>query len=212
MHVLNAIVLTVLSLAALLPLNSDSPDTIDIPSIDLSAPVSVADRIVADSGKRTWTVPCSKSASSMQRGGNTSIFGHRDVCGGVFDDIYKLEAGDAIRYAGKAYTVTERHFVEPSETWPIADHGDERITLVSCWPPGATTHRVIIVAIRDEAPAPAPDTLLVSADPPDAPAHVPDEQAPDETPEAAQEEREEDREEAPKHAYTSFWRYLYIAI
>lgn len=157
MHLLGTLAL------AMLPLLVRFPDTVDIPAIGLVAPVSPAETIMRDDGRRTWSVPCSRSASTMSRGGNTSLFGHRDVCGGVFDDIHLLQPGDAVVYAGTNYVVDSSHVVVPTETWPIQDFGDDRLTLISCWPPGSTAQRYVVIAIRDPLPASA------GAPPPAAP-------------------------------------------
>ncbi|RLC65984.1 MAG: sortase, partial [Chloroflexi bacterium] len=70
-----------------------------------------------------------------------------------------VQAGDeVIVYVGDTayrYQVTEKHILKekdaPAEVrernarW-IAPTGDERVTLVTCWPYTNNTHRVIVVA------------------------------------------------------------------
>ncbi len=123
---------------------------VEIPRVGLSAPVELAERTLVD-GKRTWTVPCYNAASLMTRGTNTTLFGHRDTCDGVFDDLGIVELGDVVSFDERTYVVQERHVVTPEEIWPVNDHGDERLTMISCWPPGSIEFRLVVVAIHQES-------------------------------------------------------------
>jgi LPXTG-site transpeptidase (sortase) family protein len=91
--------------------------------------------------------------------GNLVIAGHNNIEGEVFRNIGNLQPGDTItvNVGDKAfvYTVQER-FVLPDKgidyaqrtenaRW-IGPFDDERLTLVSCYPPTSNTHRVFIVA------------------------------------------------------------------
>jgi LPXTG-site transpeptidase (sortase) family protein len=133
---------------------------VEIANRGINAPVEAAERTTVD-GKRTWTVPCSKAASLMRRGTNTTLFGHRDTCGGVFDNLAFVETGDVVTFDDRTYIVKERHVVVPEEIWPINDHGDARLTMISCWPPGSTAQRLVIVAVH-EGPStrPAPTRVI----------------------------------------------------
>jgi LPXTG-site transpeptidase (sortase) family protein len=134
---------------------------VEIPRVGLIAPVEIAERTTVD-GKRTWTVPCSKAASLMRRGTNTTLFGHRDTCGGVFDDLAFVETGDVVTFDDRTYIVKERHVVTPEEIWPINDHGDNRLTMISCWPPGSIATRLVIIAVH-EGPSTRPAPTRVPA-------------------------------------------------
>jgi len=97
--------------------------------------------------------------------GNTVISGHNNIDGAVFKELHRLDAGDrVVVYAGQqrhAYEV-ERTFIVREEgaseadriangLW-IGDTPDERLTLVTCYPPWGNTHRVIVIArpVRDD--------------------------------------------------------------
>jgi LPXTG-site transpeptidase (sortase) family protein len=96
--------------------------------------------------------------------GNTVISGHNNILGAVFRDLYEVQPGQSIYLiAGdreRAYVVEQSFIVqdtgvgaeqrEENARW-IAPTDDERLTLVSCYPPWSNTHRAIVVA------RPAPD-------------------------------------------------------
>lgn len=92
---------------------------------------------------------------------NVVISGHHNIDGKVFRYVIDLGMGDEITvYAGDTpytYTVTEKYILKEAgmpldvrkqnAQW-IMPSGDERLTLVTCWPyeyPG-NSHRVIVVA------------------------------------------------------------------
>ncbi|RME60821.1 MAG: sortase [Caldilineae bacterium] len=91
--------------------------------------------------------------------GNTVISGHNNIEGAVFRDLYKVEKGDAVylyvdgfRYD---YVIEDQFIVREAgvsleqrlqnATW-IQPTLDERVTLVSCWPPTGNDYRVIAIA------------------------------------------------------------------
>jgi sortase A len=92
---------------------------------------------------------------------NVVISGHHNIDGKVFRYVVDLEPGDGVTlYVGDtpfSYTVTEKYILKEAgmplsvrrknAQW-IMPSGDERLTLVTCWPyewPG-NSHRVIVVA------------------------------------------------------------------
>jgi sortase A len=89
---------------------------------------------------------------------NCVISGHNNFRGEVFRDLYKLKPGDDIAlYVGDdeyRYVVTDAFILkeqgesaevqQANARW-IAATGDERLTLVSCWPYLTATHRVIVI-------------------------------------------------------------------
>jgi sortase A len=91
--------------------------------------------------------------------GNTVISGHNNILGAVFRDLYKLSVGQRIHLVSgdreRTYVVQESFIVQESGVgeaerlanamW-IAPTEDERLTLVSCYPPWSNTHRAIVVA------------------------------------------------------------------
>ncbi len=113
-----------------------------------------------------WIVPANAAgwhANSALPGNqeNVVLSGHNNIDGKVFRYLVDLEPGNKVTlYAGEVayeYTVTEKYILKeagmPLEVrkrnaqW-MMPAGDERLTLVTCWPyewPG-NSHRVVIVA------------------------------------------------------------------
>ncbi|MCA9920912.1 MAG: sortase [Anaerolineales bacterium] len=147
---------------------SGQPTQIIIPAIDLDAPIAPIglQNIETRSGSFfQWLVPNKFEAgwhnTSARLGeiGNTVLNGHHNIYGEVFRDLVDLNEGDQIilNDPDHAYTyqVSQVMIVEerdqPIEVrqenakW-IGATGDERITLITCWPYTDNTHRVIVVA------------------------------------------------------------------
>jgi len=143
------------------------PSRLLIPAIELDAPVTPVVWTLMLQGEDTepvWDVASEavgwhlNSATPGQRG-NVVLAGHHNMDGMVFRDLYNLEVGDEVRlYAGPmtfSYRVREVLIVreegasdaqrEENARW-IGAFPDERLTLISCWPPYDNTHRVIVVA------------------------------------------------------------------
>lgn len=91
--------------------------------------------------------------------GNIVLSGHNNIYGAVFRDLWRLKAGTPLYL----YTGTQRHtyVVESIQIMPeqnatadqqaktasyIVQSTDQRLTLVSCWPPNSNTHRVFVIA------------------------------------------------------------------
>ncbi len=145
-----------------------APERLTIPAIDLEAPVvptgakkyNINGRIYEQ-----WIVPDTFAAgwnpTSAYPGqpGNTVLFGHHNVNGAVFGKLYKLESGDEIAlFSGgyeRKYRVNEVLKVKEEDVsfsqmvenarW-IGPTEDERLTLITCWPPYESTYRLIVVA------------------------------------------------------------------
>jgi len=114
-----------------------------------------------------WVVP--KDAAGWHansalpgHGDNVVLSGHHNIEGKVFRYVVDLQMGDEITLYvdGSPYTyvVAEKYILkeagmplsvrQQNAQW-IMPTGDERLTLVTCWPyawPG-NTHRVIVVAM-----------------------------------------------------------------
>jgi LPXTG-site transpeptidase (sortase) family protein len=155
-------------LAELDPFVIYQPEEIDIPAIGLHAPVVLAkSRIIKLDGKRfqQWLPPAQfaagwhYSSATLGLAGNTVLNGHNNLYGGVFDGLRNLKAGDRVEMTAQGmafiYEVTnvlnlpEKYesvetrienasWLQPSE--------DERLTLVTCWPPEHNKNRLIVVA------------------------------------------------------------------
>lgn len=90
--------------------------------------------------------------------GRTFIFAHSTdyvwnitQFNAVFYLLKELVPGDQVHvvYQGKVfpYEVTERHIVEPSDvSYMQPETGHEELVLQTCWPPGTSAKRLIIIA------------------------------------------------------------------
>lgn len=144
------------------------PERIQIPSINLDAPVVPAThRIVELAGNLydQWQAP-NKFAAGWQEGSaeigaadNMVLVGHHNIEGKVFGDLVELKEGDKVRVSNENgsrwYVIALIMILEERGATPEqrADNAawlyptdDERLTLVTCWPEDSNTHRLIIVA------------------------------------------------------------------
>ena len=144
------------------------PDRIIIPAIRLDAPIissTYSSFELREQWFEQWKVPDEFAAgwqtNSAPLGmiGNTVIGGHHNEYGKVFGHLIDLEIGDIIYvFSGKVtfeYKIVEKQIFQERDVsldirkanakW-ISPTGDERLTLVTCWPKRSNTHRLIIVA------------------------------------------------------------------
>ncbi len=151
------------------PPTSLVPDRIVIPSIGLDAPiVPVSPKLIEQNGKeyQQWVAPDEYATgwhlTSAKLGdvGNTVLNGHHNAFGQVFADLYRVKEGERIRiYSGEyyyEYSVARRLLLREkyntlsnrmeNASW-ISPSTDERLTLITCWPPESNIYRVIIVAL-----------------------------------------------------------------
>jgi LPXTG-site transpeptidase (sortase) family protein len=147
---------------------SETPQLIWIPDIDLYAPVRPVELEVVEIDQveyDQWEAPTEYAAgwhaSSAPLGepGNTVLNGHHNIYGDVFGRLVELEVGDEIvLYSDRAahtYRVVERvifpeRFAKAEQRvenarW-VLPTGDERLTLITCWPYESNTHRLVLVA------------------------------------------------------------------
>ena len=145
------------------------PDRIVVDSIGLNAPVvpvgqhpiRLDDRVYSQ-----WDVPDTfaagwhQSSAPLGRPGNTVINGHHNTSGEVFRYLVMLKPGNIITLASNgrrhhyvvAQTMTLEEQGQPIETreanaqWVLPTH-DERVTLITCWPYSASTHRLVVIAL-----------------------------------------------------------------
>jgi sortase A len=144
------------------------PERIRIPSIDLDAPVTpVSWGVIEIDGAfyARWDVPEAFAAgwhdTSAMPGqpGNIVLNGHHNVCGEVFGRLIEAKPGDALllQAAGRTFRyVVVLSMVLAEKDRPVAVRlenarwilptDDERVTLVTCWPHDAISHRLIVVA------------------------------------------------------------------
>jgi LPXTG-site transpeptidase (sortase) family protein len=144
------------------------PDRIVIPKIGLDAPVvqSPQEWVKIDGTTyEQWQAP-NYFAAGWQQGsampgeiGNFILNGHHNIDGKVFGHLIDLKEGDVIAvFSGEhlyGYYVSQVILFEERDVslaqrqknamW-IRPTADERLTLVTCWPPESNTHRLIIIA------------------------------------------------------------------
>lgn len=159
------------------PIDAAAPERIIIPSLKLDRRVVEigwdVEMVDNDALRSVWQI--ARHAAGFHRGsapvgapGNTVISGHNNVDGAVFGELHQLEPGDRVMLqAGgemRVYEV-EMNFIVQEEGVPfeqrrenarwIGETPDERLTLVTCYPPWGNTHRTIVVArpVADQAGA-----------------------------------------------------------
>lgn len=116
------------------------------------------------SGEFEWDDPKEKigwviTSALPDEAGNIILYGHNNIYGKIFQDLYTLKAGDAIylQTQNQKWEYTVRYVL----LLPIlnADEGqikkyqqylnataDSRVTLISCYPPQGNTQRVVVIA------------------------------------------------------------------
>lgn len=150
------------------PTPAPLPDRIAIPSLGLDRTVVeigwTTELVDNDTLRKEWQT--ASNAAGFHRGsappaavGNTVISGHNNIDGAIFRDLHKITPGDRIvLYAGEvphAFEV-ESNFILREEgvsqeqrrenaKW-IGETPDDRLTLVTCYPPWGNSHRTVVVA------------------------------------------------------------------
>ncbi len=143
------------------------PTRITAPAIGLDAKVvlvRVKEQYEKGVLRRTWVA--ADYAAGFHQGtalpghvGNTVISGHNNIRGEVFRDLHKLRPGDEVLvWVGDnpySYRVAFMYRLPIKDAPPeilndnlqwIQPTDDQRLTLITCWPPWSNTHRTIIVA------------------------------------------------------------------
>jgi len=144
------------------------PDRMEIPSIKLDTPIlpeHYKEITLNDQVYIQWRVPFRRASgwhdttAMLGEIGNTVLNGHHNAYGEVFKDLIDLKEGDlidiysgGIRFVYKVNTILllPEKYQSMDErienaSW-IMPTTDERVTLVTCWPPESNTHRLIVVA------------------------------------------------------------------
>jgi LPXTG-site transpeptidase (sortase) family protein len=150
------------------PVEDRTPTRLVIPVIRLNAPIEpVGWHIETLDGQKSnvWDVPLHfaagwlKTSAPLGLPGNTVLDGHHNMYGEVFKNLINLQIGDAITlYSSsqeRVYIVAQKlilqYAYQPIEVLRanaryINPTADERLTLVTCWPPTSNTYRLIIIA------------------------------------------------------------------
>lgn len=133
---------------------------IEVPKISASAPVIAnVDAFNESTYQQALTKGVAHAAgtSTPDKPGNTFIFAHSaqnwlnaNRFNAVFYLLYKLDKGDkfSIWYKGKKYVyeIEVKNTVDADKVSVMNDSGLGRsVTLMTCWPPGTTMQRLIII-------------------------------------------------------------------
>lgn len=133
---------------------------VEIPSISVKLPIyHGTTQDVLDKGVghlQNTSLPVGGESTHAVLTGHTGLAGKR-----LFTDLSLMKEGDVffIHVLGDtlAYQVDEIHIVEPDETdYLVIEKGKDRVTLLTCYPYGINTHRLLVQADRipyDEAVA-----------------------------------------------------------
>lgn len=150
-----------------IPLPIGRPERIVIPAVDIDTPVvpvtsdrtQIGTQWFEEWRTASYAAGYHEGSALLGQRGNTVISGHNNIEGAVFRDLYKVEPGNLVHIYAKGfrydYVVVDRFLLReagvPLEqrlqnaSW-ILPTVDERVTLVSCWPPTGNTYRVIVIA------------------------------------------------------------------
>lgn len=117
-----------------------------IPAIDVDAPVVSGDdweSLKKGAGHHIG------SANPGERG-NCIISAHNDIYGEIFRYLPDLKVGDEIMVHTQRqvyrYVVEQTRIIEPTDVSVMAPTRSPVLTLISCYPYGVDTHRIVVVA------------------------------------------------------------------
>jgi sortase A len=117
-----------------------------------------------------WRVPDGRvvgwheTSARIGQADNLVLNGHHNIQGHVFADLIQVEVGQSILLSAadrstRQYTVVQTLLLEEegqpaaqrlqNARWLLPSH-DERITLVTCWPPDGRSHRLVVVALPSD--------------------------------------------------------------
>lgn len=117
-----------------------------ISSIDVDAPVVEGDdweSLKRGAGHHIG------SANPGERG-NCVISAHNDIYGEIFRRLPEVELGDVVElYTASQvyrYVITQKRIIEPTEVSVLYPTSTPVLTLISCYPYGIDTHRIVVIA------------------------------------------------------------------
>jgi len=132
-----------------LPVPTPGPEQairIQIPAVGVDAPVVEGD---------AWE-PLKQGAghhvgsANPGESGNCIISAHNDIFGEIFRDLPDLDLGNEIfvHTASQVYryVVTQKRIIEPTEVSVMYPASSPVLTLISCYPYGIDTHRIVVIA------------------------------------------------------------------
>ncbi|GAB4511982.1 MAG: hypothetical protein OHK0046_10820 [Anaerolineae bacterium] len=91
-------------------------------------------------------------ATPYDDNGNVVLAAHNDIFGSIFRDLDDLVAGDRFTIRTEngihTYEVTHWEVVEPDAVHVMENKGRPMATLISCYPYGVNSHRIVVFANR----------------------------------------------------------------
>jgi len=124
----------------------EHPQRIVIPIIDVDAPVVKGDdweSLKMGAGHHIG------SANPGERG-NCVISAHNDIYGEIFRELPKMNIGDEIlvhtQTQAYRYIVEQTRIIEPTDVSVMAPTSSPVLTLISCYPYGIDSHRIVVIA------------------------------------------------------------------
>jgi sortase A len=124
----------------------EHPQRIVIPTINVDAPVVEGDdweSLKKGAGHHIG------SANPGERG-NSVISAHNDIYGEIFRDLPELNVGDEIlvhtQTQAYRYVVEQTRIIEPTEVSVMAPTSTPVLTLITCYPYGIDSHRIVVIA------------------------------------------------------------------
>ncbi|MBN1876493.1 MAG: sortase [Anaerolineae bacterium] len=89
------------------------------------------------------------SANPGERG-NCVISAHNDIYGEIFRDLPEVQVGQDIEIYTQSqvyrYVVQQTRIIEPTEVGVMSATSSPVLTLISCYPYGVDTHRIVVIA------------------------------------------------------------------
>ncbi len=132
-----------------LPVPTPGPEQairIQIPAIGVDAPVVEGD----DWESLRQGAGHHVGSANPGEGGNCVISAHNDIFGEIFRDLSDLDLGDEVfvHTASQVYhyVVTQKRIIEPTEVSVMKSTSSPVLTLISCYPYGIDTHRIVVIA------------------------------------------------------------------
>lgn len=132
-----------------LPVPTRGPEQairIRIPAIGVDAPVVEGDDWEALKQGAGHHIG---SANPGERG-NCIISAHNDIFGEIFRDLPDLDLGDEVFVHTMTqvyrYRVTQKRVIPPEDVSVMAPTTSPVLTLISCYPYGIDTHRIVVIA------------------------------------------------------------------
>ena len=119
---------------------------IRIPSINVEAPVVEGDDWEALKQGAGHHIGSANPGESD----NCIISAHNDIFGEIFRDLSNVDLGDEVFvYTARQvyrYVITQKRIIEPDEVSVMYSTSSPVLTLISCYPYGIDSHRIVVIA------------------------------------------------------------------